>query len=138
MKPLLALLLVLADDAQPADLVIRIDHIDNNAGQVLVALYENAGSFPKLPLKNAVAPAQAGRTSVTFKDLPAGDYAFSVVHDVNGNDKVDRNLFGIPTEKYAFSNNALGRMGPPSFADARLSLPAAGAAGSTASIRTRQ
>lgn len=103
MKPLLALLLVLADDAQPADLVIRIDHIDNNAGQVLVALYDNAGSFPKLPLKNAVAPAQAGRTSVTFKDLPAGDYAFSVVHDVNGNDKVDRNLFGIPTEKYAFT-----------------------------------
>ncbi len=34
---------------------------------------------------------------------------------------------GIPTEDYAFSNNAMGKMGPPSYDDAKFTLPAAGA-----------
>ncbi len=40
---------------------------------------------------------------------------------------MDKNLLGIPTEDYAFSNNALGKMGPPSFESAKLAIPAAGA-----------
>ena len=31
-------------------------------------------------------------------------------------------MIGIPTEPYAFSNNAPLRFGPPSFADAALSV----------------
>ena len=62
-----------------------------------------------------------------LRDLPAGDYAFAVFHDANSNGKLDKNMLGMPTEDYAFSNNALGKMGPPSFEQARISLPAAGA-----------
>ncbi|WP_394700395.1 DUF2141 domain-containing protein [uncultured Bacteroides sp.] len=35
---------------------------------------------------------------------------------------VDTKEFGIPTEKYGFSNNAKGRMGPPSFEQAKFEL----------------
>jgi uncharacterized protein (DUF2141 family) len=33
----------------------------------------------------------------------------------------------MPTEDYAFSNNAVGQMGPPSYDSARFAIPAAGA-----------
>ena len=53
-----------------------------------------------------------------FADLPKGDYAVTAFLDENSNNKLDSNLFGIPTELYGFSRNARGLAGPPSFADA--------------------
>jgi len=34
-------------------------------------------------------------------------------HDLNSNDELDKNFLGIPTEPYAFSNNARGFGLPP-------------------------
>ena len=64
---------------------------------------------------------------VVFKDLPEGEYAFAVYHDANANGKMDKNLIGMPTEDFAFSNNAMGKMGPPDYASAKFAMPAAGA-----------
>jgi len=44
-------------------------------------------------------------TRCVFKDVPAGTYAVAVMHDENGNGKLDRNLVGIPIEGYGVSNN---------------------------------
>lgn len=128
MKYFLVLLAALAASSHAADLTIRVEHIDKAAGQITVALYDSAGSWLKQPARSASAAATIDGATLVFKDLPPGDYAFSVLHDANGNGRMDRNLFGIPSEKYAFSNNAVGKMGPASYADARFSLPAAGAA----------
>lgn len=113
--------------AHAADLTIHVDDVKRAAGQVMVALYDKEERFMKTPLAGSNAAAVQGSTIVVFKDLPAGEYAFAVVHDANGNGKMDRNLVGLPLEDYAFSNNALGKMGPASYADARFSLPAGGA-----------
>jgi uncharacterized protein (DUF2141 family) len=56
-------------------------------------------------MRAVVAPAHNGGTAHGSR-LPAGDYAFAVYHDANGNGKLDRNGVGMPTEDYAFSNNA--------------------------------
>lgn len=48
-------------------------------------------------------------------DIPAGQYAIGVFHDVNANNSLDTNFFGVPKEQYGFSNNATGNFGPPSF-----------------------
>ena len=63
-----------------------------------------------------------------MKDLPAGTYALALVHDENDNLKIDTGLFGIPTEGFCFSKNAMGLFGPPSFKDAAVSHGAGGAA----------
>ena len=42
-------------------------------------------------------------------------FAISVIHDMNGNGKLDTNLFRIPKEPYGFSNNAGATFGPPKF-----------------------
>lgn len=98
----------------------------NDKGWVRLCL--TAGPFgfpdcsrdPRARKANLRAP---GVTRISFEDLPPGDYAFSVVHDENGNEKVDFRL-GIPREGVAFSNNAPVRLGPPKYAAARFKIGA--------------
>ncbi|MDQ1920286.1 DUF2141 domain-containing protein [Massilia pseudoviolaceinigra] len=118
--------LLTASLASAADLTIRIDDVRSDDGTVMVALYDSAGSFLKKPVGGAGGKAVKGSTTVTIKDLPAGHYAYAIYHDANANGKMDANMMGIPTEDFAFSNNALGKMGPPKFGDAMFTLPAAG------------
>ncbi len=66
--------------------------------------------------------AVAGSMTFTASDLDHGEYAIRVMHDVNGNDELDTNLVGIPTEPYGVSNNAKGHFGPPRWADVRFQL----------------
>ena len=49
-------------------------------------------------------------------------------HDLNGNGRMDSNPFGMPTEPFAFSNNARGNMGPAPWSAAAFDVAAAGAA----------
>jgi uncharacterized protein (DUF2141 family) len=43
-------------------------------------------------------------------------------HDVNGDGEMNFNPFGMPVEPYAFSNNAVGNMGPASWERARFNV----------------
>ena len=61
---------------------------------------------------------------IAFSDVPAGDYALTVLHDENGNAKADR-LLGIPREGVGFSRNPALTFGPPSFAAARFHVSGA-------------
>jgi uncharacterized protein (DUF2141 family) len=114
--------------AGAADLTVAVDGVASADGMLMVALYDNGGPFPGKPLRALALPAAAGTMQVRVKDLTPGDYALAIYHDANGNGKMDRNAVGMPTEDYAFSNNALGKRGPPSFEEARFAVPDAGAA----------
>lgn len=113
--------------AHAAELTIHIDDIKSASGNVLVAVYNSEGSFLKQPAKTNGAAAVTTGSTVVIKDLPEGEYAFAVFHDANSNGKMDKNIIGIPTEDYAFSNNAMGKMGPPNYASAKIAIAAAGA-----------
>ena len=122
------LCLLSASLASAADLTIHIDDVKAANGNLMVALYSSSGTYMKKPDNATGTPALATGNKVVFKDLPEGEYAFAVYHDANANGKMDKNMMGIPTEDYAFSNNAMGKMGPPDFDAAKFALPAAGAA----------
>jgi uncharacterized protein (DUF2141 family) len=74
-----------------------------------------------------VPTAQA--SAMRFTDLPTGGYAIALIHDENGNNKLDT-LFGIPKEGFGFSRNPVIRFGAPKFAAARFDV----ASGTTAEI----
>jgi len=122
-----ATLVAAALPAGAAELTIAIQDVASAEGQIMVALYNGDDAFRSKPLRALSVPAAAGVMQVRIKDLPAGDYAFAIYHDANGNGKLDRNPLGMPSEDYAFSNNAAGKRGPPEFEQARISLPAGGA-----------
>jgi uncharacterized protein (DUF2141 family) len=113
--------------ASAADLTVQIDDVKSSEGFLSVAVYNSADTFLKKPLTGVRTQATKDGKSVVVKDLPAGEYALVVFHDVNQNGKMDRNMMGIPTEDYAFSNNAMGNMGPPSFEAAKFQVSEAGA-----------
>ncbi|WP_454891479.1 DUF2141 domain-containing protein, partial [Alloprevotella tannerae] len=58
--------------------------------------------------------------TVTFTDLPKGEYAIAIFHDENGNGTMDFGKMGIPIEKFGFSNDAKCVMAPPAFEDAKI------------------
>lgn len=48
-------------------------------------------------------------------ELARGEWAVALTQDTNNNDKLDKNLLGIPTEPFAFSNNVRPHMAAPHF-----------------------
>lgn len=60
--------------------------------------------------------------TVVFKNIPAGEYGISLYQDKNENGKLNTNFIGIPSELYAFSNNAKGRFGPAKWEDVKFSF----------------
>ncbi len=93
-------------------------------GVVWVLLFDDTGTFPtkrdKANRRVDVVP-NGDTLQVAFEGLTCGaEYAVAVVHDENGNGKLDTGLFRIPREGLGSSRNARGFMGPPSFADAKV------------------
>ena len=118
--------LLAANLASAAELTVQIEDVKSSEGQLTVAVYNSSDTFLKKPLTGVRTQATTEGKTLVIKDLPPGEYAIVVMHDVNQNGKMDKNFLGIPTEDYAFSNNAMGKMGPPSFDAAKFQLPEAG------------
>ncbi len=93
-----------------------------NAGTIMMAVYDSAQAYAGgRPVAAEMVRVSAGQTEVTL-DLPAGDYGMKAFHDVNGDGEMNTNPFGMPVEPYAFSNNAVGNMGPASWDRARFEV----------------
>jgi uncharacterized protein (DUF2141 family) len=71
----------------------------------------------KDPAARKLTVAVTGPVTLDFGRVPEGRYAISLIHDENGNGKLDTRLM-IPREGYGFSRDAPVRMGPPKFAQA--------------------
>ena len=91
-------------------------------GNIMVGLFNNEDDFLKKALHGKVVKASGTTVTVLFENLPAGDYAVSIVHDENENGEMDTNMVGLPKEGFAFGNNAMGMFGPPSFDKAKVQL----------------
>lgn len=64
-----------------------------------------------------------GKTvTFTFENVPAATYALKIYQDIDGDQELGTNAIGIPNEPFGFSNNAMGRMGPPSFEQASFKM----------------
>lgn len=103
---------------------VEFTEIRNKKGFIWVSLYKSSEGFPK----NGKVAMRKGKiilkenNSISFTDLPFGEYAIAVLHDENENEKMDFNFLGIPQEGFGFSNNAKVTFGPPSFEEAKFNL----------------
>lgn len=97
------------------DLTLEVRGIEKVEGHLYVAIYNSEETFLKKPLTAFRIDVKDTSLSIPCQGLPAGTYAVSLFQDENGNGKLDTADFGIPTEKYGFSKDAEGVMGPPSY-----------------------
>jgi len=105
---------------------LSIQNINKAKGNIMVAIFKGEENFlkdDKAVASKIALVEKTGALTVVFPNLPLGkDYAVAVYHDVNGNEKLNTNLFGVPTEPYGFSNNARSKWGAPKYNIARFEL----------------
>lgn len=97
------------------NLTLEVRGIENPVGHLYVAIYSSEESFMKRPFAAFRVEVKDTVQVIPCEGLPAGTYALSMFQDENGNGKLDTGTFGIPVEKYGFSNDAEGVMGPPAY-----------------------
>ena len=112
--------------AQAADLTVRLSPITSSQGKVMLALYDSEASFRKTAAAMQQADAMEGEMTFTFNGLEPGEYAVTVMHDLNGNTELDANLLGIPREPWGASLQGKRVFGPPSWNKTRFTLTDAG------------
>ena len=100
-------------------LTVQVDEVRKLEGKVMIAVYDKEELFLEDEVVGGTVDALGSSVTYSFKGLRKGTYAISIFHDLNGNGKLDTNFVGIPTEPYAFSNNAKGMFGPPSFEECK-------------------
>ncbi len=107
--------------APPVGLEVVAEGLRSTQGVLRLCLVQASRDFPDCSAsatarRLTVAADTAG--AIRFADLPPGDYALALVHDENGNGRLDR-MMGIPREGIGFSRNPALRFGPPPFVAAR-------------------
>ncbi|NBB89097.1 MAG: DUF2141 domain-containing protein [Bacteroidetes bacterium] len=113
---------VVAQSQSGVSVRVDIENFKSNKGKAFVALYDSEKNWLKKRSKGEIIAIQDQTATVVFEDVPAGTYAVSLFHDENRNGKMDANIFGIPKEPTACSNNATGRFGPPTWDDASFAV----------------
>ena len=113
-----------------ATVIVKVNNIEKK-GEMHLAIYDDAevfenddgekGGAAKGIIQGVIEDVETGSVTYTF-ELPDGTYAIGIFVDKNYNNKMDRNLFGVPKEQFGFSNNAKGKFGPPSFEDASFTV----------------
>jgi uncharacterized protein (DUF2141 family) len=95
-------------------LEINFVQIANPSGQIMLALFDSKQAYDRgaAPVRTLAISVTGETATATIPDILTGRYGFKLVHDVNGDGKMNTNPFGMPIEPFAFSNNAVGNMGP--------------------------
>lgn len=118
---LMTVLVITSSFAQQV-LHVEVTNIKNSSGTIMVGLFKSEETFLKEAFIGRTVKAGNEKVSVTFENIPPGEYAISVIHDENENAELDSNFFGIPKEGFGFGNDAMGTFGPPSFDKAKVKL----------------
>lgn len=111
-----------------ADGTLRVTatNVASDDGSLVVWVYDNADAW----LGDGWRTRKVVKVAGTRKDgaitvelqLPAGEYALSVFHDVDDDGKLARNFIGLPKEPAGLSNNLRPKFGPPRWKDAKFAL----------------
>ncbi|MEH6663426.1 MAG: DUF2141 domain-containing protein [Brevundimonas sp.] len=109
-----ALACLVAAPAAAGDVVVTLTGVEARGGEILASLNTEA-SFMRGQGEHGVrVPGDAtGAVTLTFGDVPPGEYALMVMHDANANGRLDMSATGMPDEGFAFSNGM--SMGMPTF-----------------------
>lgn len=117
-----------------ADLTIEVD-VDKLEGVLMLVLFDSEEAYDaNKPVRAFKAAVEESPIVFSAEGLKPGTYAAKAFHDLDGDGELNTNAFGIPTEPYAFSNNAPARFGPASFGKAAFEVPA-GSSVTTMSIK---
>jgi uncharacterized protein (DUF2141 family) len=102
-------------------LKVIVEGLESDSGSVQIGLFNTEDSWEdkEEKFKGAIIPVKDKKAEWIIKNIPFGEYAIRFFHDENGNNAMDMNLIGMPTESYGFSNNAKALFSMPGFDKAK-------------------
>ncbi len=112
--------------ATAGTLTLKLTDLEVNNGDIRIAVYDSEDTFSKKPAHVLGAASTTESVTVTLNDLPAGEYAVMLYQDSNGNEDLDSNLLGIPTEPWGASLNGTQVFGPPKWKHVMFVVPEEG------------
>jgi uncharacterized protein (DUF2141 family) len=109
-----------------AALTVTFTGIETQQGAVMGAVFDSEDAYngKGAPVRQIMVKADKAEVAAELAGLAPGRYAIKLFHDIDGDMKMGTNPFGMPTEPFAFSNNAKGNMGPAKWADAAFEVKA--------------
>lgn len=107
-----------------AQLIVAVRRVNPRSGSLVVGLCGDRtrwlatdgydfGTVHELGGANGSADSDSSEILVQLDAVPAGRWALSVFHDLDGDGELDRGPFGIPAEPWGFGND------PPALGAAR-------------------
>ncbi|WP_422794941.1 DUF2141 domain-containing protein [Sphingobium mellinum] len=113
-----------SDSNQP--LSMGVEGLRSTRGNILICVTRQPRYFPDCTSdpdrRHFAVPAGSG--AIALGAMAPGEYAIAIIHDENGNGKLDT-FAGIPREGVGFSRNPTIRFGAPSFRSAQFAIGAA-------------
>lgn len=105
-------------------LAIEIQNIEVVEGYIRIGVFNSEDKFLKKnsTFKNYIIAVESNTETIVIDDLPKGEYAFILYHDINSDGKMNRKLIGIPKEPFGFSNNVRPKLAKPTFEECKFVL----------------
>ena len=105
-------------------LAIEIQNIEVVEGYIRIGVFNSEEKFLKRnsTFKNYIIAVESNTEKIVIDDLPKGEYAFILYHDINSDGKMNRKLIGIPKEPFGFSNNVRPKLAKPTFEECKFLL----------------
>ncbi len=106
-----------------SELHISLTGIEPSKGMIYISVYNSKSGFlkPEMAIyKLTIDARQSTHELLKLQLVNCPKIAIACYQDINGNQKLDTNALGIPTEPYAFSNNARGKWKKPTWDDAAI------------------
>ncbi len=107
-----------------SSLTVTFTGIEEKEGAVVGVLFDSEAAYEgkSAPVRTIFVTADKAEVATMVEGLSPGTYAIKAFHDIDGDHKMGSNPYGMPTEPFAFSNNAQGNMGPAKWADAKFDV----------------
>jgi len=108
---------------QIGNLKVTVTNIRSAKGEIEFALFNKSdgfGSDVTKAYKRMRGKITNEACTISFNNIPYGQYAVEIYHDENNNKKFDETWYGMPKEGVSVSNNpSLGIFSPPKFETAK-------------------
>jgi len=114
-------------DTNETSIELTVSNIKAQTGSIQIGLYNSKDNWDKdvdisgeqggneLILEKV--KVEGSKVEFNFEELDAGIYAFSIYHDENNNNTLDKIAGLLPDEPFGFSNNFKPEFGVPKFSD---------------------
>lgn len=100
------------------EVTIRVHGVTDTRGMIHCGMFTDPDDWLSAEVDYAKTMPVGEKGEVVellISNVPSGVYAVSLYQDIEGNNTLSRNSFGIPTDPWGMSNDAVGNFGPPTF-----------------------